>query len=59
MAEKSKKHAQFVSNALEDMKKKQNQKQEELQRELAASTYMIRKAQKAQGIYPSLYTSDF
>jgi hypothetical protein len=49
MAEKNKNHAKFVSNALEDMAKKREQKNEELQKELEGSAYLIRKSQQAQG----------
>ena len=50
MAEKNKNHAKFVANALEDMEKKRAQKNEEMQKELEGSAYVIRKAQQAQGV---------
>lgn len=46
--EKSKNHATFVANAVEDMSKKREQKNQELQQELQGSAFLIRKAQQAQ-----------
>mmetsp|Transcript_8792 Transcript_8792/g.14980 ORF Transcript_8792/g.14980 Transcript_8792/m.14980 type:complete len:515 (+) Transcript_8792:68-1612(+) len=50
MAEKNKNHARFVANAVEDMEKKRAQKNEDLQKELEGSAYLIRKAQRAQEV---------
>lgn len=50
VADKNKNHAKFVANAVEDMTKKRQQKNVELQKELEGSAFLIRKSQKAQGM---------